>query len=280
MRDARPTGTLRKKNRIQLSFFQRSCQMKMLLTNDDGIHAVGLRAIYAALTEAGHTVHVVAPMTEQSAVGHSLTVFQPLRVKEIRETGFEGLGVHGTPTDCVKLALSQLLPEPPDMVISGINAGPNVGPDILYSGTVAAATEAAHSGFPAMAVSYDGFRPADLSEQARHAAALAPRLAWKRLPPRCVINVNYPDRPMANTRPLRICPQTTAVWKDDYDERLDPRGSRYWWLTGVIPPEQVNAASDRALLSKGHITMTPLRFDFTDRESLATLEDMNLASLQ
>ena len=253
--------------------------MKILLTNDDGIHAVGLRAIYAALAEAGHAVHVVAPMTEQSAVGHSLTVFQPLRVKEVRELGFEGLGVHGTPTDCVKLALSRLLSEPPDMVISGINAGANVGPDILYSGTVAAATEAAHSGFPAMAVSYDSFRPADLSEQARHAAALALRLEWRHLPPRCVINLNYPARSMAETRPLRICPQTTAVWKDDYEERLDPRGARYWWLTGVIPPENVHAASDRALLSKGHITITPLRFDFTDRESLAFLEDMALATV-
>lgn len=253
--------------------------MNILLTNDDGIHAVGLRAMYAALIETGHTVQVVAPMTEQSAVGHSLTVFQPLRVKTVTESGFTGRGVHGTPTDCVKLALAQLLPEPPDMVISGINAGPNVGPDILYSGTVAAATEAAHSGVPALAVSYDGFRPANLAGQARHAAALARSLDWKRLPPRCVINVNYPGIPMDETRPLRICPQTTAVWKDGYEERLDPRGVPYWWLTGSIPPESVNAASDRALLTKGHITMTPLRFDFTDRDTLSTLEDMGLSRL-
>ena len=114
--------------------------MDVLLTNDDGIRAPGLRAMYAALLEAGHSVHVVAPMRQQSGVGHSLTVFDPLRAMEFEEPGFRGTGIYGTPTDCVKLALGRLLPRKPDMVISGINAGPNVGPDILYSGTVGAAT--------------------------------------------------------------------------------------------------------------------------------------------
>ena len=117
--------------------------MRVLLTNDDGIRAEGLRAMYRALREAGHTVHVVAPMHEQSGVGHSLTFFDPLRAHKIEEPDFEGLGLYGTPTDCVKLALGNLLKKRPDMVISGINAGSNVGPDILYSGTVGAATEAA-----------------------------------------------------------------------------------------------------------------------------------------
>lgn len=247
--------------------------MNILLTNDDGIRAVGLRAMHAALVEAGHTVFVVAPMTEQSAVGHALTVFQALRAREFHEPGFDGLGVHGTPTDCVKLALARILETPPDMVISGINAGANVGPDILYSGTVAAATEAAHSGFPALAVSFDAFRPTDLMEQARHAAELAGRMPWKELPPRCVVNINYPNLPMAETRDVRVCPQTTALWKDDYVEREDPRGNRYWWLTGSMPPDQVNVGSDRALLSKGHITVTPLRFDFTDMEHIGVLEE-------
>ena len=112
--------------------------MRVLLTNDDGIRAEGLRAMYRALREAGHTVHVVAPMHEQSGVGHSLTFFDPLRAHKIEEPDFEGLGLYGTPTDCVKLALGNLLKKRPDMVISGINAGSNVGPDILYSGTVGA----------------------------------------------------------------------------------------------------------------------------------------------
>ncbi len=116
-----------------------------------------LRALYAALREAGHTVYVVAPMTQQSGVGHSLTVFEPVRATVIEEPGFTGTGVFGTPTDCVKLALGRLLPQRPDLVMSGINAGANVGPDILYSGTVGAATEAAHEELPSMAVSHDSF---------------------------------------------------------------------------------------------------------------------------
>ena len=118
--------------------------MRIALTNDDGIHAVGLRAIYHALLAAGHQVDVVAPMTEQSAVGHAITILGPLRVRRIKECDFNGFGVYGTPADCVKLGIGELLPHRPDLVVSGINAGANVGPDVLYSGTVAAATEAAH----------------------------------------------------------------------------------------------------------------------------------------
>ena len=242
--------------------------MRILLTNDDGIQAAGLAAMHNALLEAGHVVHVVAPVAEQSAVGHALTVFVPLRVKEFRKSDFFGHGVYGTPADCVKLALSRLLPEKPDLVVSGINAGPNVGPDILYSGTVAAATEAAHLGFSAVALSMENFRITDARDQASHAAGLIGRIDWKRLPPRRVVNVNYPNLPIALTKGVRVCPQTRAVWKDWYDERHDPRGNTYWWLQGEIPPETVDAGSDRDLLSQGYITLTPLCFDFTDREHL------------
>ena len=170
--------------------------MRVLLTNDDGIRAEGLRAMYRALREAGHTVHVVAPMHEQSGVGHSLTFFDPLRAHKIEEPDFEGLGLYGTPTDCVKLALGNLLKKRPDMVISGINAGSNVGPDILYSGTVGAATEAAHEDLPSMALSCDagGGHP-DMDSIARHAVELAARIDWTKVPHRRVINVNYPRGP-------------------------------------------------------------------------------------
>jgi 5'-nucleotidase len=248
--------------------------MRILLTNDDGIQAAGLAAMYDALREAGHVVHVVAPVTEQSAVGHSLTVFVPVRVKEFYKREFFGHGVYGTPTDCVKLALSRLLPEKPDLVVSGINAGPNIGPDILYSGTVAAATEAAHQGFPALALSMDNFRLSDARDQAGHAAGLLARIDWRRLPPRLVVNVNYPDLPVERTKGLRVCPQTRAVWNDWYDERTDPRGNAYWWLSGEIRPEDVEDGSDKDLLQRGYITVTPLRFDFTDGERLELLEEL------
>jgi 5'-nucleotidase len=250
--------------------------MKILLTNDDGIQAVGLRALYAALTARGHRVRVVAPVTEQSAVGHAVTLAMPLKVKQFHENGFRGQGVQGTPVDCVKLALSRLLDEPPDLVVSGINAGCNVGVDIIYSGTVSAATEGALMGFPALAVSLDNWTPGDLAEQAGWTADFVDRVDWAGLPRQCVLNLNFPDRPLAETMPLRICRQTTAGYEDWYDERTDPRGHKYYWLGGRIPEERVSPGTDRALLWAGHITLTPLRFNFTDDGAMGTLEAMGL----
>ena len=251
--------------------------MDVLLTNDDGIRAPGLRAMYAALLEAGHSVHVVAPMRQQSGVGHSLTVFDPLRAMEFEEPGFRGTGIYGTPTDCVKLALGRLLPRKPDMVISGINAGPNVGPDILYSGTVGAATEAAHEDLPSLAVSHDDhLGNGDLLPQARHAVALAGRIDWSRLAPRRVINLKSPAGTLDEAKGLRACPQTSAVWKNVYLERFDPRGAPYWWLEGEIPAHTINAGSDKDLLNRGYITVTPLCFEFTDHAGLKELEGMEL----
>lgn len=250
--------------------------MDVLLTNDDGIRATGLRVLYTALREAGHTPHVVAPMYQQSGVGHSLTVFEPLRAAElVEENGFKGLGVYGTPTDCVKLALARILPKAPDMVISGINAGPNVGPDILYSGTVGAATEAAHEDLPSIAVSHnDHHCGVDLLPHARHLVALAERFQRGKLGPRRVININYPAGECHAAKGLRICQQTSAVWKNIYLERNDPRGAPYWWLEGEIPLATVNEGSDKHWLDRGYITVTPLRFEFTDHEGMSALEDM------
>ncbi len=245
--------------------------MFIALTNDDGIQAAGLRAIYAALRDAGHEVAVIAPVTEQSAVGHAVTIAMPLRVKEFKEQGFTGRGVHGTPTDCVKLGLTRLLDRRPDLVVSGINCGANVGPDILYSGTVSAATEAAHMGFSALAVSHDSFRATDLRGPAEHAVRLIDSIRWRDLPRRCVLNLNYPDVPLDRSGGLVICPQTSAVWNDSYVEREDPRGTPYWWLTGTMPEKDIAPGSDRDMLTRGYITLTPLRFDFTDYGTLDSL---------
>lgn len=247
--------------------------MDILLANDDGIQAIGLRALYFALVEAGHTVHVVAPVTEQSAVGHAVTLSMPIRVKEFREDGFKGQGVYGTPVDCVKLGLSTLLDTPPDLVLSGINAGANVGVDILYSGTVSAATEGALMEIPAMAVSMDNFNPQDLSGQARYCVELLPKIPWDELPDKSLLNLNFPDCAVEDARELVMCPHTRASYKDWYDTRQDPRGRAYYWLDGAIPSERISANRDRALLTKGHITLTPLHFDFTDRETLDLLRD-------
>lgn len=252
--------------------------MDVLLTNDDGIFAPGLRALYAALKAAGHAVNVVAPMSEQSGVGHSLTVFQPLRTREIADGDFRGTGVFGTPTDCVKLALGALLPKKPDLVMAGINRGPNSGPDIFYSGTVGAAAEAAHDGLPSMAISHACFGEAqDLDEVARHAVALAEKIDWKRLPPGRVLNVNYPDLPLRECGGPIVCRQSPAVWGNLYNQRQAPGGAPYWWLVGFIAEETIGENSDRALLAKGHITITPLKFEYTDRECLDILEGMDFS---
>ena len=247
--------------------------MRILLTNDDGIQAVGIRDFYKALVAAGHEVQVVAPLTEQSAVGHAITIAMPLRVKEFSENGFRGLAVTGTPADCVKLALTTLMPEPPDVVVSGINAGPNVGVDILYSGTVSAATEGALMGYPAVAVSADDFAPVTMADQGRYAAEFLAGRPWEVTPPRCVLNLNFPARPVAETLGLRLCVPTEAAFKDWYVIRQDPRGRNYYWLTGVIPPETLGPDTDRALLSRGYITLSPLRFDFTDADTMTRLAE-------
>lgn len=247
--------------------------MIVALTNDDGIRSNGIRSLYKALIEAGHDVRVIAPKTEQSAVGHSITIRNPLRATEYRENGFIGYGISGTPADCVKLGISVLLDEEPDIVLSGINAGANVGPDIMYSGTVAAAREAAAMGYSAMALSYDSFAQADLAEYAKYAASLMERLPWQEIPEKRIINVNFPNVPFSECKGLKICPQTSAVWHDWYIEHKDPRGTPYWWLDGEIPPSMVAPDTDRACLTEGWITLTPLRFDFTDAATLSALQD-------
>ncbi len=246
--------------------------MNIILTNDDGIWAVGLRCLSKALEMAGHNVYIVAPLTEQSAVGHAVTLSMPLRVKEVQEDHFRGTGVSGTPVDCVKMALGTVFRFQPDLLLSGINSGANVGVDILYSGTVSAATEAALAGTPAMAVSVDHFNPSDLTEQAEYTARLVQEIDWSNLPPRRVLNLNFPDLPLEKSAGLKCCPQTQAVYGDWYERRTDPRGRDYYWLCGEILSRDLEPDTDRTLLSEGYITLTPLTFDFTDRDLLHKLQ--------
>ncbi|MCX4309103.1 MAG: 5'/3'-nucleotidase SurE [Desulfovibrio sp.] len=251
--------------------------MDVLLTNDDGINADGLRHLYAALIARGHHVNVVAPVRQQSGVGHSLTVFEPLRSKKIVDGDFEGNGIYGTPTDCVKLGLGCLSPRRPDLVMSGINLGPNAGPDLFYSGTVGAAAEAAHDNVPSMAISWGGFSPSPLlGKIAEHAVGLAEKIDWQALAPRRVINVNYPNLKVEDMKGLRVCPQSLAVWRNIYEERKDPRGSSYWWLDGDVPKDSILEGTDKDLLARGYITVTPLRFEYTDEAGIAALEKMGL----
>ncbi|SDN25904.1 5'-nucleotidase /3'-nucleotidase /exopolyphosphatase [Desulfonauticus submarinus] len=243
--------------------------MVILLTNDDGIQALGLRALYWALKEMGHRVEVVAPLTEQSAVGHAITIFSPLRVKVIKENGFKGIGISGTPVDCVKWALSFHFNQKPDLIISGINNGANVGIDVLYSGTVSAATEGALLEIPALAVSIDDFRPTNLTEEAKWVSDFISKICWENLNARTVLNLNFPNCGIRKARGIKVCPQTDVVYEDKYEKRKDPRGREYYWLFGDIPMSRVKTGTDRDLLSKGYVTLTPLKFELTDKELIS-----------
>lgn len=248
--------------------------MVILLTNDDGIQALGLRSLYRELKEQGMEVRVIAPLTEQSAVGHAVTIFSPLRIKEIEEDGFKGIGVSGTPVDCVKWALNFYFQDrKPDLVISGINNGANVGIDILYSGTVSAATEGALAGIPSLAVSIDDFRPKDLEAEAKWVCEFIQKVEWNNLSSRTVLNLNFPQLGVARSKGLKICAHTSVIYEDKYDRRLDPRGREYFWLTGVIPLKKVKADTDRYLLSEGYITLTPLQLDLTDYNLIERKKD-------
>lgn len=246
--------------------------MNVMITNDDGIDSPSLKALYRALHIAGHEVCAIAPMTQQSGVGRAVTVFGPILTRSIIEYDFKGTGVFGTPVDCVKLGIGHILPFKPDLVISGINQGPNAGPDIYYSGTVGAAAEAAQHKVPAMAVSHMDFKgPKDLEEIATHVIKLAEQIPWNELPEGRVINVNYPGCLLAEAQEIRLCGRSGAIWPNQYSKRSDPRGEPYWWFASELDPAQFEAESDRALLLKGHITITPLQFETTDKCSFSSL---------
>lgn len=252
--------------------------MNVLLSNDDGITSPGIRALRTALMERGHAVFTVAPMRQQSGVSHSITVFEPLRSQNFNEEGFEGIGIYGTPADCVKLGLAELVPWRPDLVMAGINLGRNVGPDVFYSGTIGAAAEGAHAGVPSMALSHANAQasPDSLARAAGHAVELAGKIEWQRLPGGRVINVNYPSA--YPSRGLRICPQAPAVWENAYSRHSDPRGWPYWWMEGEIAKDTVPADSDIDLLAAGYITLTPLQFEHTDKAAAGLLSQMGIES--
>lgn len=248
--------------------------MKVLISNDDGIQSPGLRALYKALVKAGHEVTAVAPLEQQSGKSHSITVFHPLRAQEYEDDGIKGTGVFGTPADCVKIGLGKLCGTKPDLVVTGINDGQNVGPDILYSGTVGAAAQGAHSGVPSIALSHAGRADdEEMEKAAEHFAGLLEKLDPRSLPRGRVININYPEGRLEDAKGMRVCRQSPAVFDNGYNERLDPRGGRYWWMDGGIEGDEPGE-NDRALLRDSWITVTPLRFDSTDYDSLKSLEGL------
>ncbi len=246
---------------------------RILVTNDDGIGAPGLAALVEALTRVGH-VAVVAPDRQQSAVGHALTVSEPLRAFAVPWEGTElCYAVNGTPADCVKLAVTALLPWRPDVVLSGINHGRNTAVNILYSGTVSAATEAALLGIPAIAISLDTYAmAADFRAAAAVAVRLVEVLPQLQLPERTLLNVNVPALPPEHIRGIRVTHQGRSLWRDWYERRQDPWGREYFWLAGEYELCDGDPDADDVALVQGYISITPIRFELTDTATAQRLK--------
>jgi len=246
--------------------------LNILVTNDDGIDAPGIVALAHALRRVG-SVTVVAPDRQQSAVGHALTVSRPLRATKVRRDGeFFGFAVDGTPADCVKLALSTLLTERSDIVVSGINHGANTSINIMYSGTVSAATEGMMLGVPSMAVSIDSLDyRTDCTAAAEVAAEIAAKMLALGLPSDTLLNVNVPALAKEHLKGIRITRQGTSGWEDSYERRKDPMGREYFWLSGNYHVRDTDHSTDEGAIKAGYVSVTPVRYRLTNEEVLGGL---------
>jgi len=245
--------------------------MLILLTNDDGIHAPGLLALYRELIKLGE-VQVIAPETVQSATGHGITITTPLLTEKVTiENGFTGTAIGGRPADCVKLAVAKLLPRTPDLVVSGMNSGANVGINVIYSGTVAAAIEAAFLGLPSIAVSLylKSEVPLDFVRPAMFARKAVEQVLANGLKGGEVANINLPPlREGESPTGIKLCRQCTRPWADSYERRKDPRGREYFWMDTVYKLGETDEDTDVAALREGYVTITPLQFDLTENALL------------
>lgn len=235
----------------------------ILLTNDDGIHAEGLRYLRMAALKIGR-VSIVAPESEQSAVGHSITLYDPIKALEVLKEGeFYGYAISGTPADSVKLALHSLLPNKPDLVISGINNGANLGINVLYSGTVSAATEAAILGVPSMAVSLAQKKNPPFQWAMPHVEKLARWILQHGLPQGVALSVNIPALPPEEIKGIKVTRQGLSRFRETFEQREDPRGNRYYWLAGeATAPENIEGV-DVVAVNQGYVSVTPLFYDLT-----------------
>jgi 5'-nucleotidase len=247
----------------------------ILVTNDDGIFADGILALKEALEPLGEVV-VVAPDSERSAVGHAITISDPLRVMEVERNGkFFGYAVNGTPADCVKLAVKALLNRKPALVASGINRGPNTGINAIYSGTVSAATEAAFMGIPSFAISITSFEKVDLTFARKIAEKIAKKLLLEGLPPQTTLNINIPPGDEKSIKGILFTRQGKGVFDEFFDKRVDPSNRVYYWLSGKkMILESENDVDDVAVRNQ-YVAITPLQFDLTHYDLLNQLKQWN-----
>ena len=246
---------------------------RILVTNDDGVHSEGIHVLADALRCLGE-VTVVAPHIEASAIGHALTLRRPLRLEQLRQHVYE---VDGTPTDCVNVAFTKLFPTPPDLVVSGINKGLNIGDDVTYSGTVSGAMEAALLGVPGIAVSLARTNGQyDFSHAANAAATVAALILREGLAPRTFLSINVPT---GKPKGFKLTVQGKRNHVTIVDERTDPRGKQYYWIEEGQNDWEPHDRSDFQAVHDGYVSVTPLQPDMTDYEALERLEALALESV-
>ncbi len=239
--------------------------VKILLANDDGINAGGIRALIKELSTMGD-LYVVAPDRERSGTGHSITVFEPIITQKIEIDGVKAAWiVRGTPVDCVKLAVGKLLPEKMDLVVSGINHGPNLGTDVLYSGTVSAAAEGVIMGVPSIAVSLNSYQDnMDFNFSARFTRNFIKTVMRHGIDQRTVVNINIPPLPPKEIKGIRITRLGVRNYDNLFEERQDPHGNTYYWLGGGVRKEEQEQDSDVLAVEENYISITPIHLDLTD----------------
>lgn len=246
----------------------------ILVCNDDGIFSNGIKALADVAAEYGD-VQVVAPDRQQSAVGHAITVTTPLRAQKFKFDGrFSGMSVNGTPADCVKLAHNQLLDRKPDLVVSGINHGSNAGINIIYSGTVSAATEGTVLGYPSIAFSCTDFDDdADLTGCQDAARKVIDYVLTHGLEKGVTLNLNAPSGPLKG---IRWAHQAKSRYVEEFEGRVDPNNRDYYWMTGKFELLEKNGGTDIDALEKGYASLTPIQYDLTDWDLLTKLKDVVL----
>jgi 5'-nucleotidase len=259
---------------------KKASPLHILISNDDGIDAPGLEALVREVSRFAQ-VTVVAPDRQQSAVGHAITMNFPLRVVPFKK-GNElfGYAVSGTPADAVKLGVGFLLKRPPDLVLSGVNHGSNTAISVIYSGTVSAATEGTILGIPSIAVSLTTHGPADFTYAAKFAARLTLMVARRGLPKGTLLNVNVPAIPVKRIRGVRVTRQGASVWDDSFDVRRDPANREYFWLTGRLRVTDTKPDVDEVAVRQGYVSITPIRYDLTDRKMMEKMGKWRVEKLR
>ena len=243
----------------------------ILITNDDGYHSIGLDALADAMSAVGE-VWICAPDRERSAVSHAISLNTPLRTHEYRENAFR---IDGTPADCVLLGARDIVPRKPDLVMSGINTGPNLGDDVTYSGTVAGAFEGMLQGIPSIAISNASYSATTYDEIAKVGAILAQKVLDQGIPENTMLNVNVPEVPLTELKGFAITRQGQRNYGDEIHRREDPRGRPYFWIGGFRPEHTIEPGTDFEAIEQGKVSITPLYRDMTNVDALANLADWN-----